>query len=108
MRTVIHPAALLLWLQREPGAKLLDHRIRGAWVNAYDFGCILDAARHAGTPPITVARFLHEAGLHVSPVTRDDALRAVLGQGGCLAERLTVAVAQRLGAELITTDNLWH
>lgn len=103
----MHASAVLAWMQEEPGTQTMD--LRGAKVTALDWGCVLDYARVAGQNVYKVAALLHAVGIRVEPVLQVDVLRAAeMDNGECLADRIATAVANRLGARLITSESLWN
>lgn len=104
---VIHASAALAWMQEEPGTQTMD--LRGAKITALDWGCVLDYARIAGQNVYQVAALLHAIGIRVEPVLQVDVLRAAeMDNGECLADRIATAVANRLGARLVTSESLWN
>ena len=87
----------------------MNEVLKGARVTALDWGCVLDYARLAGQNVYQVAALFHAVGIKVEPVLQVDVLRAAdMDNGECLADRIAAAVANRLGAQLVTSESLWN
>ena len=109
---VFDSSALLAWLQGEPGAALVDGTLRqGGAVSAANWSEVAQkvAARGAAWPLARSVLLSH--GLDVEPVTRADAETAALLWPACphlsLADRLCLALADRLEATAVTADSAW-
>lgn len=110
---VFDSSALLAFSRQEPGAQrvathLLDGQVSA--VNASEFVQKLDQYGDDGARALEV---LERLGLKVQPVARADALSAAaiydVGKpfGLSLGDRMCLALGQRLGAEILTADEVW-
>jgi hypothetical protein len=103
---LLSASTILGWLQEEPGTRLLQ--LKNSRITALDWGAVLDTTRRAGVNVRETASLLYTMGLRIEPIYEEDVFRAAnLNDGRCLADRIAEAVAERLGARLITLESLW-
>lgn len=111
--TVFDSSAVLAFLLGEDGADVVGARIEGGgrigaanWSEIAQKTAVVPGARPAARD------LLLSYPLVVEPVTRTDAERAAAswrsGTGLSLADRLSLALAERLGAEVVTADQAWE
>lgn len=82
--------------------------LRDTKITALDWGSVLDYTRVTGNNVHGVAALLYAFGVRVEPILQIDVLLAAqIDNGECLADRIATVIAERLGAELITSENLW-
>lgn len=109
---VLDASALLVFLQGEQGAELVERELeREVRVSAANWSETAQKVA-AGGGSWTLARgVLLSYGLEVEPVLAEDAERAALlwERGGSLslADRLCLATAERLDADVLTADRAW-
>jgi len=108
---VVDASAVLAWLQDEPGSDVAERYLMEGIIGAANWSEILQKSRQHGAPTGLVARLLTSFGLAVAEVTAEDAERAAdLWQPASvlsLADRLCLALGQRLGVPVVTTDVAW-
>jgi PIN domain nuclease of toxin-antitoxin system len=108
---VIDASAVLAWLQDEPGSDDAEPFLMEGVIGAANWSEVLQKSRQHGAPTELVARLLTSFGLQVADVTPLDAERAAAlwepGSVLSLADRLCLALGQRLAAPVITTDAAW-
>lgn len=109
---VFDSSALLALVKSEPGGGLVDSLLRdGGLCGAANWAEIAQKARQLGLEWTSLRAFLLSYELKIEPVTRDDAERAAAmwreGEGLSLADRLCLALGERLGAEVHTADRAW-
>lgn len=110
--TVIDASALLVFIQDEPGAHEVEACLEAQGV--------CSAANWSEVAQVVIARtgsfdlvrtLMRSYGLIIEPVTASDAERAASmwrrGSGLSLADRLCLALAARLEAEVLTADRAW-
>lgn len=112
MTTVVDASALLAYLQGEPGADIVEHHLgAGASCGAANWSEVVQKVRAADRDWQLVVALLHSYGVVVEPVTIDDAewaaQRWVSGEGLSLADRLCLALGERLDASIFTADSSW-
>jgi PIN domain nuclease of toxin-antitoxin system len=116
MTILLDASAILAYLHNEPGADIVAAAL------ASNTECGMTAANHAevisrcldrGVAAEAVDLMLADLGYHVLSVEAEDGSRAgklrplSRQQGLSLGDRLCLAVAQRLGAPVLTADRLW-
>jgi ribonuclease VapC len=105
-------SALLVFLQGEDGAQLVEQQLeQGGAVGAANWSEVAQKI-HAGTGSWDLARaLLLSYDLDVEPVLVKDAERAAAlwrrGNGLSLADRLCLALGERLEATIWTADVAW-
>ena len=107
---VLDSSALLAYLFRERGSEMVKANLAGSVIGAANWSEVLTKIEGR------VARswadsILTAVGLVIEPVTRADAIRAAdLYEGNpslSLGDRLCLALAERLEAEVLTADRAW-
>jgi PIN domain nuclease of toxin-antitoxin system len=108
---VVDASVVLAWLQDEPGIEEAEPLLMEGVIGAANWSEVLQKARQAGAPAELVGRLLASFGLRVEEVSRADAEAAAAlwrrGSGLSLGDRLCLALALRLGAEVATTEAAW-
>jgi len=112
MAIVIDASAMIALLNGERGANAVQ--------KALDINPVMSAAQIAELAGfyadsvvewLVVSALLDTWGVRIEPVTRQDAERAglmrVRSSGLSLGDRLCLALAERLGAEVLTADRAW-
>lgn len=112
MSAVLDASALLAFLQGEPGAEIVDAQLRqGAACGAANWSEVAQKVVAANRDWELARALLRSYGVAVEPVTADDAEWAARrwrhGEGLSLADRLCLALAERLNSEAWTTDAAW-
>ena len=105
-------SALLVLLQGEPGADVVEEALgAGGAVAATNWSEVAQKVRGAGGSWQLARALLLSYGLDVAPVLADDAERAAelwqSGSGLSLADRICLAMAERLSATVWTADRAW-
>lgn len=109
---VFDASALLAFLQDEPGADRVESGlVHGGWCASVNWSETAQKVRARGADWTLAAALLTGYELRVEPVGQADAERAAAlwtrGSALSLADRLCLAVAERLGAEAWTADTAW-
>ncbi|MDQ3690730.1 MAG: type II toxin-antitoxin system VapC family toxin [Chloroflexota bacterium] len=111
MTAVVDASVLLAWLQDEPGADEAEPLLMEGLIGAANWSEVLQKAAQHGAPTGIVARLLASFGLTVVDVTAADAeVAAGLWHPGThlsLADRLCLALGQRMGLDVVTADSAW-
>lgn len=112
MTTVVDASALLAFLQGEDGAEVVEaHLDDDPRCGAATWSEVAQKVIAAGRDWELVRALLWSYDVRVEPVTADDAewaaRRWVAGEGLSLADRLCLALASRLDAEVLTADVTW-
>ena len=110
--TVLDASALLAFLQGEPGADDVEAcMVAGAVCGAANWSEVAQKVASGGGDWTMASRWIGTFGVVVEPVTLEDAERAAAlwsrGSGLSLADRLCLALADRLGEEVWTADRSW-
>ncbi|MGH3357931.1 MAG: PIN domain-containing protein [Nocardioidaceae bacterium] len=105
-------SALLCHLQGEPGADVVEARLSdGGVVTAVNWSEIAQKVRSAGGDWTLARALLLSYDLRVEPVVMADGEAAAhlwrRGTGLSLADRICLAVGERLGAVIWTADAAW-
>ncbi len=114
MTTVLDASAILALLLKEPGGRVVQAALEGEtrcgaanWSEVAQKVCSLDRAYWE---PVR-ATLLHGYGMQIEPVVIEDAewaaRRWTRGEGLSLADRLCLALGDRLDAEILTADLAW-
>jgi PIN domain nuclease of toxin-antitoxin system len=109
---VFDASALLVYLGGESGADQVRGALeQGGVVSAANWSEVAQKVRAAGADWDVARGLLLGYALVVEPVTREDAERAAArwraGVGLSLADRLCLALGDRLGADVWTADAAW-
>lgn len=110
--TLLDASALIAYFRGEPGGEVVE--------NAWASDCFVSSAQwaelaafYSDSPPtwaMASAVLLH-FGVTVEPVTPEDAAKAGLMRRGkpsfSLGDRICLATAERLGAQVLTADRAW-
>ncbi|MGB4777851.1 type II toxin-antitoxin system VapC family toxin [Microbacterium sp.] len=108
---VLDASAVLAFLQDEPGAEHVEKALlAGAVIGAANLSEVAQKVRGRGDWALSAA-LLESYELTVEPVTREDGECAALlwrrGSGLSLADRLCLALGERLDAPALTADAAW-
>ena len=111
--TVLDASALLAFLAGEEGADLVERHLGPrARCGAANWAEVAQKIRAAGADWPAARALLASYGLRVEPVVAEDAERAAelwrLGSGLSLADRLCLALGDRLEAGIMTADRAWR
>jgi len=112
--TVLDASAVLALLLKEPGAQVVEAALEGdarcGAANWSEVAQKVSSLDPAYWDPVKAA-LLHGYGMRIEPVVVEDAewaaLRRTRGEGLSLADRLCLALGERLDAEVITADLAW-
>ena len=112
MSSVLDASALLAFLQGEAGVDIVEARLdEGACCGAANWSEVAQKVRAAGRAWDLARGLLVAYQLEVEPVVVEDAEWAATrwrrGEGLSLADRLCLALAERLDAEVWTADTSW-
>jgi len=110
--TVLDASAVLAYLQGEAGADLIERALEaGAVAGAANWSEVAQKVMAGGGDWELARALLASYGLGVEPVTAEDAERAAArwrrGSGLSLGDRLCLALADRLAADVLTADKAW-
>lgn len=105
-------SAILAFLLGEPGAGEVERALESeATCSAANWSEVAQKVRAAGRDWELARSLLQSYALSVESVTEDDAERAAerwrAGEALSLADRLCLAMADRLDAEVLTADRAW-
>lgn len=111
-RPVVDASALLAYLQGEPGSEAVEQRLeQGARCAAVNWSEVAQKVIAAGRDWDLARALLISYGIAVEPVTVADAELAARRwehrRGLSLADRLCLALADRLGVVAWTADTAW-
>ena len=109
---VIDASALLAFVQGEDGSDLVEGALaEGARCGAANWSEVAQKVRAAGRDWDLVRALLLSYPVVVEPVVADDAEWAAQrwrrGEGLSLADRLCLALAERVDAPVLTADRSW-
>lgn len=112
MTAVVDASAVLAYLQGEAGADLVEAcLVAGARCGAANWSEVAQKVRAAGRDWDLARALLASYDLRVEPVLVEDAEWAAYrwrrGEPLSLADRLCLALSDRLGAEVWTADAAW-
>jgi PIN domain nuclease of toxin-antitoxin system len=109
---VLDASSLLAFVQGEPGADQVEGALEaGASCGAANWSEVAQKILAAGRDWEVVRALLQSYALEVDPVSEADAdwaaRRWTRGEGLSLADRLCLAVGERLDADVLTADGAW-
>jgi PIN domain nuclease of toxin-antitoxin system len=112
MTTVLDASAVLAFLLGEAGAVLVEEALEtGATCGAANWSEVAQKVRSAGRDWDLSSALLQSYEMQVADVTEIDAESAARlwrrGEGLSLADRLCLALADRLNAPVLTADTSW-
>ena len=112
MRAVLDASAILAFVEGEAGASTVEAALEeSACCSAVNWSEVAQKVRASGRDWPLVRSLLAAYDLDVEPVTESDgewaALRWRAGEGLSLADRLCMALAERLDGIAITADSSW-
>ena len=111
--TVLDSSALLAFTRQEPGAHIVGLSLSSGHVSAVNASEFIQKLDQYGDDGPRALEVLEGLGLHVHATERADALAAAeiyrVGKpfGLSLGDRVCLALAQRLAAEVLTADDIW-
>jgi PIN domain nuclease of toxin-antitoxin system len=109
---VFDASALLAFLRDEPGASTVEEALLGGGAcGAANWAEVAQQVRGRGGQWLPARALLLSYPLEIEPVTEEDAEVAAEmwspGSGLSLGDRLCLALAQRLDADVLTADRAW-
>ncbi len=112
MTVVLDASAVLAFLQNEDGADVVESALSGdSRCGAANWSEVAQKVFAAGRDWVRVRALLVSFGIQVESVSADDAEWAARrwrrGEGLSLADRLCLALAERLDADVLTADGVW-
>lgn len=112
MSVVLDASAILAFVQGEVGADVVENALlESARCGAANWSEVAQKVLAAGRDWDLVRALLESYGLQVEPVGVDDAERAASrwrrGEGLSLADRLCLALADRVHEPVLTADGAW-
>lgn len=112
MTAVLDASALLAYLGGEPGADVTESRLEGgATCGAANWSEVAQKVMAAGGDWNLARALLLSFEIEIEPVSEDDAEwaagRWTRGEGLSLADRLCLALGERLDVEVWTADAAW-
>lgn len=111
--TVLDSSALLAFSRQEPGARVVGRSLSSGHVSAVNASEFIQKLEQYGDDGRRALEVLEGLGLKVQATNRADALVAAaiykVGKpfGLSLGDRVCLALAQRLGTEVLTADEVW-
>ncbi|MGH8979394.1 MAG: type II toxin-antitoxin system VapC family toxin [Acidimicrobiales bacterium] len=110
--TVLDASALLAYLQGEDGSSVVEAALEsGGACGAANWSEVGQKVRGHGRDWPLARSLLLSYGLTIEPVTQQDAERAAKvwreGEGLSLADRLCLALGDRLDVPVLTADRKW-
>lgn len=112
MSAVLDASAILAFVQDEPGAEAVESAlVEDPRCGAANWSEVAQRIHAAGADWDLVKALLMSYGLRVEPVLAADAewaaRRWVRGEGLSLADRLCMALGERLEVPVLTADQAW-
>lgn len=113
MTVVLDASAVLVLLLDEPGAEVVAEVLPDGVLGAVNLAEVLSKLADRGVAAAGLADHLAAAGVHVEPVTEQDALdvaavrRLDTGRVLSLGDRCCLALARRLSVAALTADRAW-
>ncbi|WP_034361018.1 type II toxin-antitoxin system VapC family toxin [Deinococcus phoenicis] len=120
MSSVLDASALLAWLQGEPDSERVDTALnQGATIHTVNWAEVVTKLASRGATPSDVTRQLTERGILGQLLTVDpgqpqdaeavaDLYPTTRSAGLSLGDRYCLALGQRLGVAVLTTDRAWN
>jgi ribonuclease VapC len=112
MRVVLDASALLAWLKREPGSRVVRDFLTGGLISAVNWSEVVQKSQEDGRSPSRVQAIVDSVGLTIEPATRGDAVLASRfwepGSPLSLADRFCLALAYRFDLPAVTADRAWE
>lgn len=109
--SVLDASAVLVWLQQETGADVVEPLLDGARMSAVNLAEVLQKAQHVGQSPLSTAMSLKALGVRIEPVVEADAFAAAAiwfdDSSLSLGDRCCLALARRLNVRAVTADQRW-
>lgn len=112
MSVVLDASAILAFLQEESGSEVVEESLVDRSIcGAANWSEVAQKVRAAGRDWDLVRALLVSYGVRVEPVTAGDAEWAArrwrAGEGLSLADRLCLALAERVDGDVLTADATW-
>ena len=112
MTVVLDASAILAFVQDEPGAEIVEAALgEPAWCGAANWSEVAQKVLGAGRNWDLVRALLASYELRVEPVLTEDAEWAArrwkAGEALSLADRLCLALGERVDTEVLTADVTW-
>ena len=109
---VLDASALIAYLREEPGKEIVKQAlIEGSTCSAANWSESMQKALARGDDWDAMRQLVESYEMVIAPVTRADAEWAAVywqtHQNLSLADRLCLALADRLGATVLTSDAMW-
>jgi ribonuclease VapC len=109
---VLDASAILTFLQEEPGSDMVERSIAdGSICSAANWSEVAQKVLATGRDWDLVRALLVSYEVRVEPVSADDAEWAArrwrVGEGLSLADRLCLALAERIDVDVLTADETW-
>lgn len=108
---VLDASALLAFLQGEEGADRVEAALLDGYVSAANWSEVAQKVLARDADWQLTATLLHSYGLTIEPVSQQDAEVAASlwqrGSGLSLADRLCLALGERLSVPVLTADKAW-
>jgi ribonuclease VapC len=111
---VLDASALLAWLHDEPGAEIVDPVLPGSVLSTVNLAEVWQKLDQHGIDADRALRRVRLLGVRTEPFSDDDAVRAARlwsrgrRTGLSLGDRCCLALADRLGAPVLTADRAWR
>jgi PIN domain nuclease of toxin-antitoxin system len=111
---VVDASALLALLNQEPGSEAVAEALPHAAISAVNLSEVVAKLAETSLPAAAVRRLLEDLNLDVHPFDAEmayaaGALRAATRTLGLsLGDRACLALGQRLGKPVLTTDRAWQ
>ncbi len=112
MTVVLDASAMLAFLQGESGdAEVAAALVQGSACSAVNWSELAQKILASDRDWVSARALLMSYGLQIEPVSKDDAESAARkwkrGDGLSLADRLCLALGERIGARVLTADKAW-
>jgi PIN domain nuclease of toxin-antitoxin system len=110
---VLDASAVLALLGQEPGAEVVERRLRGAVISAVNLAEVVAVLVRRGMPVARVREIIEPFDLDVQPFDSEDAYHggeisgSTKAAGLSLGDRACLAAAKRLGRPVLTAERSW-